>query len=624
MSKRNRSKPALQAGPKGMFPSTRSLPTLAGVALIVFAASIAYLPSLSGGFLLDDNVLLTENPLIKASDGLYRIWCTTEAYDYWPVTNTTLWLEWRLWGMNPTGYHVTNLFLHIADVVLIWVILRRLSIPGAYLAALLLAVHPVNVQSVAWIAQRKNLMAMLFFLLAIVSYLQVEGQSRPRRGSVFICEPRYWLSLAAFALAMLSKGSVAILPLLLLLILWWMRPLRMEDVIRTAPFFVVAGALTIVNIWFQAHGKDVEIRHADFVERLLGAGGVVWFYLYKAILPIDLLFIYPQWHIQVDHLLWWLPLLAAVCATWVLWWYRAGSTRPLLFAWAFFCVSLVPVLGFVDVGHMRYSLVADHYQHVALIGVLALMAAGWDEWRRRGAAQWLPNAAAAMAAGALAFLTWQQSSQYVDPITLYKATLRGNPDSWMMHYNLGVVLATAGRSTEAIHEYQETLRLTNYAEAQNNLGALLFATNRPSEAIEHFEEALRLKPDYADAANNLGTALTRMGRLAEAIERYQETLRLDPDYAEAHNNLGTALTQAGRLPEAIEHYEVALRLKPDYAEAHYNLGNALTAAGQLPEAIHHYEQALKLQPNYPDAHHNLQIVQDRLRRARRLHISGNL
>jgi tetratricopeptide (TPR) repeat protein len=548
------------------------------------------------------------------------------------MSYSTFWIEWRLWGTNPTGYHVTNLILHVIEALLFWIILRKLSIPGAFLAAMIFALHPVNVESVAWIAQRRNVVALLFFLLSILWYLKftmstaIAGMAPARSyggpreqektHSSFILHPSsfhfwYWLSLAAFMLAMLGKGSAAVLPVLLLGILWWLRSLTRRDLLRIAPFFLLAVVLTGVNIWFQTHGKDLEFRNAGFVERLLGAGGVVCFYLYKALLPLDLAFIYPQWHIETGNPMWWLPLLAALIVTTVLWWFRKGWSRPLLFAWGFFCVSLVPVMGFTDVGFMKYSLVADHYQHIALIGVIALAAAGWSLWRQRArnTAHWVTTAVAVAAMGALAFLTWQQSGIYHDAIGLYQATLQKNPGSWVPHNNLGNELGQTGRLQEAIEHYQQALRLKpDYADAHLNLGLALTNAGRLQEAIEHLQQALRLKPDYAVAHFNMGLALANAGRLQEAIEYFEQALRLKPDYADAHNNLGVALVGAGRMQEAIEHYQQALRLKPDYTEALNNLGVALANAGRLQEAIEHLQQALRLNPNFTNAYYNLAMA----------------
>ncbi|HEY4760081.1 MAG TPA: tetratricopeptide repeat protein, partial [Thermoguttaceae bacterium] len=533
--------------------SALPLSVLAGVVLIVVAVMLAYSPAINGGFIVDDILLLTKSELIKAADGLYRFWCSTKAPDYWPVTNSSLWIEWRLWEMNPTGYHLTNLILHIVEALLIWIILRKLSIPGAFLAAMIFAVHPVNVESVAWISQRKNVLAMLFFLLSILCYLKMEIQSSSSQNGIDrIASPLapfpsplatrhsplwYWLSLVAFLLAMLSKGSVAMLPVLLLGIIWWLRPLTRWDLVRTAPFFVVAVVLTVVNMRFQRHGADEVVRNVDFAQRLLGAGGVVWFYLYKALLPLNLAFVYPQWQIEAGNLLWWLPLLAAVAVTGVLWCYRESWSRPLLFAWGFFCVALLPVMGFTDVGFMKYSLVADHYQHIAIIGLISLAAALWGIWyqRTREIARWPATAVAIVAVAALTFLTWQQCGIYRDAMTLYQDTLEKNPECWMAHYSLGVTLGMKGQT---------------------------------QKAIEHYKQALWFKPDYVEAHNNLGLELAQTGRPQEAIEHYQQALGHKPDFYEAYNNLGNALVQVGRTQEAIEHYLQALQLKPDNPDAH--------------------------------------------------------
>ncbi len=598
--------------------SALKLRALAGVVLIAAAVFLAYLPAINGGALLDDDLLLTENPLIKAADGLYSFWCTNKAQDYWPVSNTTLWCEWRLWGMKTTGYHVTNLILHIAGVLLLWAILRKLSIPGSFLAAMIFAVHPVNVESVAWISQRKGLLAMLFFLLSILCYLRqfsarcsdkVQRSADPAPGVCGLLIGRwYWLSLLAFVLAMLSKGSVAILPVLLLWIVWWLRPLTKWELVRIAPFFLVAVALTVVNLWFQTHGTGRLIRTATFAERLLGAGGVVWFYLYKVLLPLNLIFVYPQWHIEPGNLLWWLPLLAALVVTAILWWYRRIWSQPFLFAWGFFCVSLLPVLGFMDVGFMKHSLVADHYQHIALAGVIALVGAGWGLWQQH--AQAMPRAAATVVAvvvvAALAFLSWQQSGLYRDALTLYQDTLGKNPDSWLIHNNLGVALGKLGRSLEAIEHCEQALRLKpDYPDAHNNLANAFVQVGRVPEAIEHYQQAIRLEPKDAEVYNNLGLLLTNIDRPREAIECLQQALRLKQNYPEAHVNLGIALGKVGRLSEAIEHFRQALELNPNYPEAYNNLGTALVMIGRPQEAIESYRQALHLKPNYPKAHSNL-------------------
>ncbi len=502
----------------------------AGAALITIVTFIAYLPSINGGFVWDDDLLLTNNDLIKSPDGLDLIWCSTEAKDYWPGTNTSFWIEWRLWEMNPAGYHVSNMILHVAECLLIWIILRKLSIPGAFLAAAVFALHPVNVESVAWISQRKNTMAMLFFLLSILWYVKgmqhaagkvapgrLEGAGRETASGIihhssFIPHPSsfYWLSLAAFVMAMLSKGSVAVLPLLLLGITWWLRPLMRWDFVLSIPFFAVAAVLSGANVWFQTHGSGEVIRTASFAERLVGAGGAIWFYIYKAIFPIDLSPIYRQWRINALSGWWWLPLAAAFAVTTVLWAYRKGTARPLAFAWGFFCIALAPALGFTDVLFMRYSLVADRYQHIAIIGIITLAAAGFAAFYERAGGGMKRGAAIALATVALAalgLLAWRQNGCYSDEIALYRATLQKNPDCCVVRYDLGYALVQKGR---------------------------------PEEMIEQFEKALQLDPDFREAHNGLGAILARMGRSEEAIEHFLKALKEDPGYIEARINLGAA------------------------------------------------------------------------------------
>ncbi len=592
--------------------SALPLGTLVGVGIIVAAAFLAYLPSLNGGFIWDDKELyLTQNPLIKAADGLFRFWCTAEAWDYYPISNSSLWIEWRLWEMHPMGYRLTNLILHIAEALLIWNILRKLCIPGGFLAGIIFALHPVNVESVAWISQRKDMLAVLFFLLSILWYLKVqkasgnghrETESDFIHPSSFILHPLslnawYWLSLAGFVSAMLGKGSAVVLPVFLLGIIWRLRRVTRHDLMRIGPFFGVAVMLSAVNVWFQRHGSGEVIRSADFTERLLGAGGVVWFYLYKAVLPINLLFIYPQWRIEAGNLAWWLPLAAFVFVTIFLWLYRKSWGRGIFVAWVFFCAALVPAMGFTDIFFMRYSLAADHYQHIAIIPVIALLAAGFGLWhsRLRGAAHRAATELAVVAAVILAVLTFLQSSQYSDEITLYTATLRKNPSSWMLHNNLGNLLWQEGRVDEALAEFEESLKLNpNYPQVHDSLGAALLHTDRRQEGIEHIREALKLKPTDSEAHYLLGNVALEEGRLEEAIDYYRQALSARPDFPDALNNLGLALVRAGRPGEAIESYQAALKIDPGLFAIESNLGNAYVKAGELVPAIEHFERAMKL------------------------------
>jgi len=464
-------------------------------ALLCALAAVAYLPALKNGFVWDDDLLLTQNSLVKSASGLWRFWFSGRQADYWPVTYSALWVQWRLWGMHPMGYHAVNVSLHAANSLLLWAVLRRIRLPGSYLAALIYAVHPLNVESVAWISELKNLMAMLFYLSSIWFYLGSEDEP-PGTGRDWRL---YRLSLLAFALAMLSKGSVAILPLVLLGIVAWHRRVRGTDVARAIPFFAVAAALSLVDVWFQRHGTGQVFRNAGFAGRLLAAAAVPWFYLGKVAWPANLTFVYPEWHVSAGNPLWWTPLIATAGLTAILWNYRRTWSRPALFAWGYFCVALVPAMGFTDVYFMKYSLVADRYAEIAIIGAISFAAF----WVARVKAVLPSRTGAAALIAILGLLTWRQCAMYRDARTLFLATIERNPGCWMACNYLGATEPQA----------------------------------RLADSIAWFEKAVQIKPDYPEARDNLGVALVRAGRLTEARAQFEAEARLEPESPRARANL---------------------------------------------------------------------------------------
>ena len=466
-------------------------------AILCAVTAIAYFPALRNGFAWDDDLLLTQNKLVKSASGLRQFWFTATQADYWPVTYSALWVQWRLWGMHPMGYHAVNVSLHAANSLLLWAVLRRIRLPGSYLAALIYAVHPLNVESVAWISELKNLLAMLFCLASVWFYARPEGDSA-RMGW-----RAYGLSLLCFVLAMLSKGSVAILPLILLGIVAWHRRVRGKDVVVVLPFLAIAVVLALTDVWFQGHGTGQVYRNAGFADRLLGAGAAIWFYLGKAAWPANLTFVYPEWHVSAGRPGWWAPLIAAAVLTAVLWRNRGTWSRPALFAWGYFCVALVPVMGFTDVYFMKYSLVADRYAQIAIIGVIAFAAFCAAKAHATERGMLLSRALAVTVVALLGLLTWRQCGMYRDARTLFLATLESNPDCWM---------------------------------ACNYLGATEPQANLP-ESIAYFERALAIKPDYSEARDNLGVALVRAGRLSEAGAQFEEEARQEPGNPRARANL---------------------------------------------------------------------------------------
>lgn len=541
------------------------------VAAIVILTPIAYWPSLWGGFLIDDDILLTDSALIKAADGVWRFFWSAEAIDYWPVSNTSLWLEWRLWGGQALGYRITNLLLHVVESLLFWRILSRLAIPGAAVAALLFAVHPINVESVAWISQRKTLLALLFAQLSALAYLRSEGSTASGR-------PRLWYaaSLGCFAAALLSKVSVAIFPLLLMLMIAWTRPLVRRDVARLAPFFLTAAALVVINVWFRARDPNIEVG-LDLLEGALRAGCAVWFYLSKALLPINLAFMYEPWRIDATQVRWWLPLIAAAVVTLLLWICRNTWSRPLLFAWVYYCVALLPAMGLTEA-----PFIEDHYQHPALIAVTALVAAAWLRWRERGAARRSADAVMLAIVALLALLTARHAARFVDNVTLMRAAVVTYPDSAIAHRNLAFALLHAGDARAAKQAGEGAIALDPTGpEARKVLAAALAAQGERAAAIEQLRLALQLGAADAETLGNLGAFLRESGLPRDALPYFEDAVRRSPRSFRLHCNLGKTLLELGEADRAMHHFEEALRLQPDSTEARA----LLTAARKSPPAV---------------------------------------
>jgi protein O-mannosyl-transferase len=609
--------------------------------LLIVLVFVAYVRVFNAGFIWDDESHLTQNPCIVGPLGLKEVWTTTRAV-YYPLVLTTFWALHKVVGLTPWPYHLLNVFLHAGSAVLLWQVLRQLNVRGAWLGAALWALHPVMVQSVAWVTELKNTQSGLFYLLSILCFLKWNDQGatvfspplRPARGRRSLV--LFALSLFFFILATLSKPSVVMLPFVLALCVWWQTGrIGRRNVSALVPFVLVSAVASLWTIFEQRfHAGAVGAEWAQtWPDRLIIAGRAIWFYLAKLAWPDPLIFIYPRWDIDSSKLTGYLPLLAALTGLLVLWLVPVKWSRPVFFATAYYVVSLFPVLGFFNVFFFRYSFVSDHFQYLASMGPLALAGAGIVTGCSRLAASRrlsaLPSTSrhttsrgSGVAGSAVAttplvgicgvvllllvVLTWRQTAVYHDLVTLYTATLTKNPGCWMAHYNLGIVLNDRGKTDEAMAHYQRAIELRpSYAEAHYNLGRLLVQKGLLDDAVTHYEKALEINPADAEARNNLGVTLFGIGRVDEAIAHYQGALKIRPDYAEASCNLASALLSKGDLDGAIARYSACVAQSPNQAEAQYDLASVLLRKGRTDEAIAHYKKVLELRPDGADAHANL-------------------
>jgi tetratricopeptide (TPR) repeat protein len=601
---------------------------------LIAATILAYLPAIGGGVLWDDDAHITK-PALESLHGLWRIWFDLSAtQQYYPLLHSAFWLEHRFWGDATLGYHLVNILLHGVSACLVVSIARRLTLPGAWLAGYVFALHPVCVEGVAWISEQKSTLSGVLCLASALVYLKFD-QSRRKLD--------YVLALGLFITALASKTVTATLPGALLVVLWWRRgTLRWKvDVFPLAPWFVIGAAAGLFTArvereYIGAHGAVFDISLAD---RFLIAGRALWFYAAKLVWPVHLSFIYPRW--KIDSGVWWqwlFPAGALLVAAGLAWFARRN--RGPLAALLLFAGMLFPALGFLNVYPFRYSFVADHFQYLASLGLIVPLCALLATAARR-----VPRSAVALLPLVLAALTFNQTREYRDAETLYRETLVRNPACWMAHNNLGGLYAKLpGRVPDAIAEYEAALRIEpNIVEAETSLGNTLWGIpGHEEEAMGHLEKALRIDSNFAVAHYNLGVALADIpgrapdavgeyetairdgfdtpqirvnlgsalallpGRGSEAMEQFEEALRLDPGSAEAESDFAIALARdPDHLPDAAAHFEKALKIRPDYPEAHSNFGNALERMGRVEDAIREQREAILLRPDYAVAHVNL-------------------
>ncbi len=531
--------------------SARTRASLCGL-LLASVTIFAYQPAWNGGFIWDDDAYVTNNELLTAPDGLRRIWFSLDSpSQYFPLVYTTFRFEHALWGLNPTGYHWVNLLLHVANAMLVWRLLACLKVPGAWLAGAIFALHPVQVESVAWITERKNVLMGFFFLLTLLAWVGFVDQ-RTKQPWRF-----YALALVLYVLALSAKTTACTLPAALLLILWLQKkPINWRRLLQIVPFFVLGLGMGLVAVWWERYHQGTSRALFAFlnpIERVLIASHAVWFYLGKLIWPTNLTFIYPRWSITPTHPLDYAWLVAGVAFCAVIYFARRYVGRSVEVAALFFVATLSPVI----------------------VAILAVM-------------------------------TSRQSVMYGDFEALWRTTLARNPSCWMAHNNLGIVLFQKGEIDEAIAHYRTTLQMQpDFWDADYNLGSALLIKGEVDEAIAYCNRAVAMEPNDPDAQVALGNALAGKERIDDAIVHYEKALAMRPDYFIARYTLSHALLQKGEIDAAIVQSRAALSIQPENADAHTNLAIALDEKGQTAEAIMHYRKAVEIAPRSLSAANNL-------------------
>src|SRR6059058_5151340 len=566
---------------------------LLGAIVLLLVVFLVYARVGAAGFIWDDESHLTQNPCIIGPLGLADIWTSASAV-YYPLVLTTFWLLHHFVGLNPLPYHVLNVAFHAVSALLLWRVLVQLGVRGAWLGAALWALHPVLVQSVAWITEMKNTQSALFYLLAISCFL--ESRDRKRNG-IF-----YWLTIFFFVAAITSKPSTVMLPVVLALCLWWREGgIAQRDLRLFLPFILISLLASGWTIWeqkFHSHATGAEWVQTP-LQRILISADAIWFYLLKLIWPHPLIFVYSRWNVDPSRWLAWIPLVALLLAATALFIKRNTCLRPVTFAFAYFVITLFPVLDFFDVYFFRYSFVSDHFQYLASMGPLALAGAGVVTAVEKFAIHRLRIQTAATLGILLILgaLTFQKSAKYHDLITLYQATLAQNPKCWMAEYNLGLALKNQGQLDEAIAHYRRAINIwPDYVEAHYNLGGAYIEKGETDEVLAEYRRAIEIRPEEADSHNNYGSALRELNQFDQAESEYKRALSLRPQYLDAHLNLGSLLLQRGRTGEAIANLEAARRLQPNDATTHVTLALALMKNRQTGEAVSELNRALQLAP----------------------------
>ncbi len=592
---------------------------------ILSATLLAYFPATQCGFIWDDDDYVIENATLRDFAGLKSIWLEpTATPQYYPLVHSSFWCEYQTWGLSAGGYHVTNILFHAVNALLLWRLLVRLHVPGAWLAALVFAVHPVHVESVAWITERKNVLSGMFYLLSVHCFIRYWDFTQSIDESVATSQKNnhrwLWFAVAhlCFIAALLSKTVTATLPAVLLVLIWWQQgriPVRKS--LALLPMLLVGIVFGLMTVWlekFQVGAKGMD-WNLTLVERCLIAGRALWFYAGKLVWPVPLIFTYPRWSIDSSQTWQWLFPLAAIAVMVGLWLLQSRMGRGPLAAVLLFAGTLFPALGFLDVYPMRFSFVADHFQYLASIAVITLSvsAATTLAASRFSESGQLLRFLAGCLILVLMGLTWRQTFIYEGLEPLWRDTLAKNPDSFMAHNNLGSLLIKRGDYAEAEQHIRDAMRIKpDFVDSVVNMGKVRESQGDIDGAMRYYRQANQMNPKFAPALNGIGAMYGAKGDLQTAEQYFQKAVEVDGKYVSARDNLIKAYIALQKFDKAETLLEQVLGARPNDTDLLGTLGVLNANQQQYRDAIMYFERVLQLVPNEPNALHWLAQMHDAL------------
>lgn len=572
---------------------------LISAVIFIIVVFFIYWPSMNGSFIWDDDAYITANPLITAKDGFSRIWYSFDhPSQYFPMVYTVFKVEYNLWGFKSIGFHLVNVIIHIINTFLVWYVLSKLKIPGSWLAAIIFAIHPINVESVAWITELKNTMMMFFYLLSFMTWFKViDGEKNGLKMWGF-----YLLSFFLFICSLFSKTTACTLPVIMGIVLWTKNiPVFRKQWLTIIPYIIFGIMMGAVTIWWeQVRGASANVLTLNYVERFLVAGKALCFYIEKMFVPFNFMFSYPLWKIswlKPLHYVWIILFSGFLFSIWFL---RNKIGKGPCAALLFYAVTLLPVLGFISIYTFYYSYVADHYVYVACIGPFALFSSlVVKKWHQSNLQiKRIITFFVICIIILLSIQTWRQSHIYKNYDTLWADTLKKNPRSLLANANMGTLYQERGDIEQALKYYFKALEIypDDYV-MYYNVGSIFKVQGKLDEAVKCFERAIQILPTYATAHNNLANTLKLQGKTDEAIEHYKISIALQPKESKTYYNLANTYRIQGKNKEAITLYAKAAELEPSFVDARINLAYTLESNGQIKEAITQYQKVLDIDPN---------------------------